>query len=70
MKLRKKRIRPEKVKKAKRAKKAKKPSSFWKNVLYVFQGLLVGMGAVVPGAIGGVLGVAFGYYEPIMDNSS
>lgn len=70
MKLRKKRIRPEKTKmpqKAKKQKKPKKPSSFWKNVLYVFQGLLVGMGAVVPGAIGGVLGVAFGYYEPIME---
>lgn len=36
-------------------------------ILCVFQGLLVGMGAVVPGAIGGVLGVAFGYYEPIME---
>lgn len=67
MKLRKKHIRPQKPIKSKKPKKQKKPSAFWKNVLYVFQGLLVGMGAVVPGAIGGVLGVAFGYYEPIME---
>ena len=55
MKLRKKRNRP------------KKTRGFWKTLLFIFQGLLVGMGAVVPGAIGGVLGVAFGYYEPIME---
>ena len=32
-----------------------------------FSGLACWHGAVVPGAIGGVLGVAFGYYEPIME---
>ena len=44
-----------------------KVNGILKAILCVFQGLLVGMGAVVPGAIGGVLGVAFGYYEPIME---
>ena len=44
-----------------------KSNGILKTILCVFQGLLVGMGAVVPGAIGGVLGVAFGYYEPIME---
>ena len=44
-----------------------KRNGIFNSILCVFQGLLVGMGAVVPGAIGGVLSVAFGYYEPIME---
>lgn len=53
--------------KVKSKNKRPKNRAFWKTLLCVLQGLLVGMGAVVPGSIGGVLGVAFGYYEPIME---
>ena len=37
-----------------------------KNILYVIQGAVVGMGAILPGISGGVLCVAFGIYEPMM----
>ena len=44
-----------------------KKTGIFNAILCVFQGLLVGIGAVIPGAIGGVLSVVFGYYEPIME---
>jgi len=37
-----------------------------KNILYVIQGAIVGVGAILPGISGGVLCVAFGIYEPLM----
>lgn len=37
-----------------------------KSILYVIQGAVVGMGAILPGISGGVLCVAFGIYEPMM----
>ena len=33
----------------------------------VLQGALIGLGAVLPGISGGVLGVIFGVYKPIME---
>ncbi|MBQ1282005.1 MAG: DUF368 domain-containing protein [Oscillospiraceae bacterium] len=38
-----------------------------KNILYLIQGALVGVGAILPGVSGGVLCVAFGVYEPMME---
>lgn len=38
-----------------------------KNILYILQGALVGIGAILPGVSGGVLCVAFGIYEPMME---
>ena len=38
-----------------------------KSILYVLQGALVGVGAILPGVSGGVLCVAFGVYEPMME---
>ncbi len=35
--------------------------------LQVLQGALIGLGAVLPGISGGVLGVIFGIYKPIME---
>ena len=37
------------------------------NILYLIQGALVGVGAILPGVSGGVLCVAFGTYEPMME---
>ena len=37
-----------------------------KYVLYLIQGALVGIGAILPGVSGGVMCVAFGVYEPLM----
>ena len=37
-----------------------------KNILYVIQGAIIGVGAILPGISGGVLCVAFGIYEPLM----
>ena len=34
---------------------------------YVIQGAIVGVGAILPGVSGGVLCVAFGIYEPLME---
>ena len=34
--------------------------------MYVIQGAIVGVGAILPGVSGGVLCVAFGIYEPMM----
>ncbi len=36
-------------------------------ILYVIQGALIGIGAILPGVSGGVLCVAFGIYEPLME---
>lgn len=36
------------------------------NILRVFQGLLIGGGAILPGVSGGVLCVVFGIYQPMM----
>ncbi|MDO4199003.1 MAG: DUF368 domain-containing protein [Erysipelotrichaceae bacterium] len=38
-----------------------------KTILAVFQGMLVGLGAVLPGVSGGVLCVIFGIYKPVME---
>lgn len=38
-----------------------------KNILYLIQGAIVGVGAILPGVSGGVLCVAFGIYEPLME---
>ena len=38
-----------------------------KNLLYLFQGAIIGVGAILPGVSGGVLCVAFGIYEPMME---
>lgn len=39
----------------------------FKILLQVFQGALVGLGAVLPGISGGVLSVIFGIYKPLME---
>ena len=36
-------------------------------VLRVLQGMLIGVGAVLPGISGGVLCVVFGIYKPVME---
>lgn len=38
-----------------------------KFLLQIFQGALVGLGAVLPGISGGVLSVIFGIYKPLME---
>ena len=42
-------------------------STVVKWILYFVQGMLVGVGAILPGVSGGVLCVAFGIYEPMME---
>lgn len=37
------------------------------SLLYIIQGAIVGIGAILPGVSGGVLCVAFGIYEPMME---
>lgn len=44
-----------------------KPQSKSNLVLHLIQGALVGVGAILPGVSGGVLCVAFGIYEPMME---
>ena len=44
-----------------------KKSLIFKNILYLVQGAIVGIGAILPGVSGGVLCVAFGVYEPMME---
>lgn len=39
----------------------------FKYILYLIQGALVGVGAILPGVSGGVMCVAFGVYEPMME---
>lgn len=41
--------------------------SLSKTLFRVFQGALIGLGAVLPGISGGVLSVIFGIYKPIME---
>ena len=41
--------------------------SLSKLLLQIFQGSLIGLGAVLPGISGGVLSVIFGIYKPIME---
>ena len=36
-------------------------------ILQVLQGVLIGVGAVLPGISGGVLCVVFGIYKPVME---
>lgn len=38
-----------------------------KTLLYLIQGAIVGVGAILPSISGGLLCVAFGIYEPLMD---
>ena len=38
-----------------------------KSIMYAIQGAIVGVGAILPGVSGGVLCVAFGIYEPMME---
>lgn len=38
-----------------------------KSLIYLIQGAIVGVGAILPGVSGGVLCVAFGIYEPMME---
>lgn len=38
-----------------------------RNILYIIEGAIVGVGAILPGVSGGVLCVAFGIYEPMME---
>ncbi len=44
-----------------------KTNSLIKNIMYAIQGAIVGVGAILPGVSGGVLCVAFGIYEPMME---
>ena len=37
------------------------------SIIYMIQGAIVGIGAILPGVSGGVLCVAFGIYEPMME---
>lgn len=39
----------------------------FKSLVYAMQGAIVGIGAILPGVSGGVLSVAFGIYEPMME---
>lgn len=41
--------------------------SIFKIVGHIFQGALIGLGAVLPGISGGVLSVLFGVYKPLME---
>ena len=36
-------------------------------VLRLFQGLLIGVGGILPGVSGGVLCIVFGIYKPLME---
>lgn len=44
-----------------------KKSKFVQFFIHLFQGMCIGTGAILPGISGGVLCVAFGIYEPIME---
>ncbi len=44
-----------------------KKNAVIKIILYLLQGVFVGVGAILPGISGGVLCVAFGIYEPMME---
>ena len=44
-----------------------KGTNLTKSLLYAVQGAIIGVGAILPGVSGGVLCVAFGLYEPMME---
>lgn len=44
-----------------------KRNNILQGLLYIIQGAIVGVGAILPGVSGGVLCVAFGIYEPMME---
>lgn len=44
-----------------------KRNKILKSILLIIQGAIVGVGAILPGVSGGVLCVAFGIYEPMME---
>jgi putative membrane protein len=44
-----------------------KRNNILQSLLYIIQGAIVGVGAILPGVSGGVLCVAFGIYEPMME---
>ena len=37
------------------------------SIIYAIQGAIIGVGAILPGVSGGVLCVAFGLFEPLME---
>jgi len=39
----------------------------YESIIYAIKGAIVGVGAILPGVSGGVLCVAFGMYEPMME---
>ena len=41
--------------------------NFTQAIIYAIQGAIIGVGAILPGVSGGVLCVAFGLYEPLME---
>ena len=45
----------------------KKQLNIFKIILLIIQGAIIGTGTILPGVSGGVLMVAFGVYEPLMD---
>ena len=45
----------------------KNKTNVLKWLLFALQGAIVGVGAILPGVSGGVLCVAFGIYEPLME---
>ena len=44
-----------------------KGTNLTKALIYAIQGAIIGVGAILPGVSGGVLCVAFGLYEPLME---
>ena len=44
-----------------------KQNTLVRSLLYLLQGVFIGVGAILPGISGGVLCVAFGIYEPMME---
>ena len=46
---------------------AKDTIKLTKIIIYIIQGAIIGVGAILPGISGGVLCVAFGLYEPVME---
>ncbi len=47
--------------------KKKNSPGIMRLILQIFQGALIGLGAVLPGISGGVLCVVFGIYKPVME---
>jgi putative membrane protein len=45
----------------------RKKLNIFQALIYAVQGAIVGVGAILPGVSGGVLCVAFGIYEPLME---